>query len=382
MFGATGFTGGLSAEYLAANAPPSARWAVAGRTEGKLRAIVDRLSAEPCPPAGYVVADVADPSTVAAMARGARVLMTTVGPFDEHGEPVVKACVEAGTDYLDITGEPRFVDRMIERYDVAAERGGVKIVSCCGFDSIPHDLGVLFTLSHLPRGVPITIEGFVRSRGTFSGGTWHSAVHAMGSLREHAKERKGRARQAARGGREVRGMRPRVRYRRALGDWVVPLPTIDPQVVLRSAKRCEEYGPDFRYGHYARVKKLRTVAAGGVAVGALATLAQLRPTRRLLLKVKSQGDGPSDAERARAWFTVTFLGEADGVRVTTEVSGGDPGYTETAKMLSESALCLAFERDRTPAHAGVITPAAAMGGPLIERLQRAGMSFRVIDHTP
>lgn len=376
VFGATGFTGGLSAEYLAAHAPPRTRWAVAGRTEGKLRSIVDRLSAEPCPPAGYVIADLAEPSTIDAMARDARVLMTTVGPFDEHGEPVVKACVGAGTDYLDITGEPRFVDRMIERYDVEAERAGLKIVSCCGFDSIPHDLGVLFTLSHLPSGVPITIEGFVRSRGTFSGGTWHSAVRAMGQLRAHAKERKARERRAARGGRTVRGMKPRVRYRRALGDWAVPLPTIDPQVVLRSAKRCEEYGPEFRYGHYARVKKLSTVAAGGVAVGALATLAQAGPTRRLLLKVKAQGDGPTEAERARAWFTVTFLGEADGARVTTEVSGGDPGYTETAKMLSESALCLAFDRERTPAHAGVITPAAAMGWPLIERLQRAGMSFR------
>ncbi|MBX3271334.1 MAG: saccharopine dehydrogenase NADP-binding domain-containing protein [Sandaracinaceae bacterium] len=378
-FGATGFTGGLAAEYLAANAPPGTRWAVAGRRQDALRDVTDRLAAAPCPPSGTVVARVDDPASVRAMTGATRVLLTTVGPFEEHGEPVVRACVETATDYLDITGEPRFVDRMIDRYHADAERAAIKIVSCCGFDSIPHDLGVLFTLTHLPHDVPITIEGFVRSRGTFSGGTWHSAVRAMGELRAYAAERRAREKESAPAGRRVRGVRPRVHYERRLRAWAAPLPTIDPQVVLRSARLCEEYGPDFRYGHYARVKNLSTIVGAGVAIGGIVALAQLPPTRALLFKVKDRGDGPSAEQRAKAWFTVTFLAEGGGERVTTEVAGGDPGYSETAKMLSESALCLALERERTPARYGVITPAAAMGLPLVERLQRAGISFRRVD---
>ncbi len=375
-FGATGFTGGLVASYLAQHAPAGTRWAVAGRSAEKLRATVARLAASPCPPAGILLASVDDPPSVTAMTAAAKVLLTTVGPFDAYGEPVVAACVETATDYLDITGEPRFVDRTIERYHADAARAGIKVVSCCGFDSIPHDLGVLYTLSHLPSGVPVRIEGFVRSRGTFSGGTWRSAVGAFGDARAHARERKGRPRELASGGRVVRGIRPRLRWEPRLRAWAAPLPTIDPQVVLRSARLCEEYGPEFRYGHYARVRHLSTIVGAGLALGGLVALSQWRPTRERLLAVRASGEGPSAEQRARSWFTVTFLAEAGGQQVTTEVAGGDPGYSETAKMLSESALCLALERTRTPARSGVITPAAALGRPLIERLQAAGISFR------
>lgn len=376
IFGATGFTGSLTAEYLAEHAPPATRWAIAGRSEHKLRAIAEGLATRPCPPAGVVVADVSDDASLAAMAASTRVVCTTVGPFDEYGEPVVRACVNAATDYLDITGEPQFVDRMITRYDAEAREKGVKIVSCCGFDSIPHDLGVLFTVEQLPRGVPAKVEGFVTSRGTFSGGTWHSAVRAFGRFREYARSEK--PPRDAGAGRVVRGVRPTIHYEPELGAWACPLPTIDPQVVLRSARLLDEYGPAFSYGHYVKVKRLPTLAAGVTAVGALFALAQLPPTRALLLKVKAPGEGPSAEERARAWFRVTFLARAAERTIVTEVSGGDPGYTETSKMLAESALCLAFERERTPKLHGVITPAAAMGRPLIERLQRAGIQFRVL----
>ncbi len=375
-FGATGFTGGLTAEYLADNAPEGTRWAVAGRSERKLRELEERLSTRACPPTGRVVADVADDASLYAMAASTRVLLTTVGPFDEYGEPVVRACVDAETDYLDITGEPQFVDRTIERYDDRARAAGIKIVSCCGFDSIPHDLGVLFTVDHLPHDVPLTIEGFVSSRGTFSGGTWHSAVRAFGHFREYAGARRDVARMHATGSRQVRGMRPKVHYEREIRGWAAPLPTIDPQVVLRSARLLDEYGPEFRYGHYARVKRLPTLVVGAAFVGGVFALAQLPATRALLLKVKDPGEGPSEDERAKSHFRVTFLARTHGRTLVTEVSGGDPGYTETSKMLAESALCLAFERERTPDLSGVITPAAAMGRPLIERLQRAGIQFR------
>jgi short subunit dehydrogenase-like uncharacterized protein len=156
------------------------------------------------------------------------------------------------------------------------------------------------------------------------------------------------------------------------------MPTIDPQVVRRSAAADERYGPNFRYGHYVLVKKLGRVAllVGGVA--AVFAGAQFKLTRERLLKIKGSGDGPSEEQRNKSWFRVRFIGQGGGKTVLTEVSGGDPGYGETSKMLAESALCLA--QDRLPRKPGVVTPAQAMGDALITRLQAAGIHFKVLEH--
>ena len=167
-----------------------------------------------------------------------------------------------------------------------------------------------------------------------------------------------------------------MRYERSLGAWALPLPTIDPQVVKRSAAALERYGPDFAYGHYAAVERL-PIALGTVgAVGAVFALAQLPPARSWLLGRMRAGDGPSPERRERSWFNVRFIGEGGGRRVVTEVAGGDPGYDETAKMLAESAMCLAL--DDNPAVAGQLTTAQAMGDRLLDRLRAAGMSFEVL----
>jgi saccharopine dehydrogenase (NAD+, L-glutamate forming) len=157
--------------------------------------------------------------------------------------------------------------------------------------------------------------------------------------------------------------------------WAVPLPTIDPQIVARSAAALPRYGPDFTYRHFAAVKHLTTIAAAGAGLGTLAVLAQIPPTRRWLLDRLKPGEGPTAERRAKSWFTVRFDAHGGGRHVTTEVSGGDPGYTETAKMLAESALCLAF--DDLPPTSGQLTPAAAMGQPLIDRLRAKDITFRV-----
>jgi short subunit dehydrogenase-like uncharacterized protein len=307
------------------------------------------------------------------------VVLNTVGPFAQYGEPVVSACVQAGTDYVDITGEPAFVDAMIARYDAPARERGVRIVHCCGFDSIPHDLGVLFTVRQLPRELPMRVDGVVRAHGGLSGGTWQSAVEALSHLRQQGRSMR-RASSGSEGGRKVRGMRPRVHRDRELDCWLCPLPTIDPQIVLRSARALDEYGPDFRYGHWLEVKSTASLVGGLLGVGAVVALAQLGPTRALLRRVRKSGQGPNEAQRARGWFEVTFRATADSHRVVTRVSGGDPGYGETAKMVAESALCLAFDRDTLPARAGVLTPAVAMGDVLIERLRRAGIRIEVLEH--
>jgi short subunit dehydrogenase-like uncharacterized protein len=379
LFGATGFTGRLTAEYLARHAPQDLRWALAGRNRAKLERVRGELTAanrslEQLP---LLHADADDPASLRRVASSSRVIATTVGPYALYGEPLVAACAAAGTDYVDLSGEPEFVDRVWLSYHEQARRTGARLVHSCGFDSIPYDLGVLFTVLRLPEGVPITVKGFWRAGASFSGGTYHSTIHALARVRRSAALAAQRRRlEPTPPGRRVRGLAG-APYRDAdAGGWVVPLPTIDPQHVLRSARALERYGPDFAYGHYLVVGDPLRLAAFAAGAATLLALAQLPPTRKLLLSLKQPGEGPSPERRARAWFRVRFTGSGGGRRVLTQVSGGDPGYGETSKMLAESALCLA--RDELPDVAGQVTTAVAMGERLIGRLVRAGIRFEVV----
>ncbi|MPZ59685.1 MAG: saccharopine dehydrogenase [Propionibacteriales bacterium] len=380
LFGATGFTGGLTAEYLARHAAAGARLALAGRHQGRLEAVRRRLAAinPACAELPLLYADVTNPDSMSAMAAATRVVITTVGPYVRYGEPVVAACAEHGTDYVDLTGEPEFVDRTYLRHHERATQTGARLVHACGFESIPYDLGGLFTVRALPRGVPIRLDAFMRARGDVSGGTFQSAVTGFSRPRQNVQAHKERRRvEPLPDGRRVRAVSGRPGRRRDLGAWAIPLPTLDPQIVARSAAALEVYGPDFTYRQYAAVRRLTTVAGLGSGLAAVLVAAQVPPIRRRLLNRRAPGAGPSEEKRARSWFTVRFVGEGGGERVVTEVAGGDPGYTETAKMLAESALCLAF--DDLPESSGQVTTAAAMGDALIRRLRAAGIGFRVLE---
>ncbi|MFF1374740.1 saccharopine dehydrogenase family protein [Streptomyces sp. NPDC058308] len=378
LFGATGFVGTLTAEHLAAHAPEGVRWAVAGRDTTKLTALRERLTAiDPaCAELPLVHADVADPDSLREMADQARVVASTVGPYLTYGQELVAACAEAGTDYVDLTGEPEFVDLMYVRHDARARETGARLVHSCGFDSVPHDLGAYFTVRQLPEGVPLRVDGFVRVGARFSGGTFASALNQFGrgpQMLAAARDR--RQHEPRLVGRRAYAPPGAPRYAGEVGAWALPLPTIDPQVVQRSARALERYGPDFRYRHYAAVKSLPVALGAPAALGSLLAAAQLPPVRRWLSGRLKPGDGPSPERRAASWFSVRFVGEGGGKRVFTEVSGGDPGYDETARMLGESALCLAL--DDLPPTAGQVTTAAAMGDALTQRLQAAGLTFRV-----
>ncbi|MEU8436565.1 saccharopine dehydrogenase NADP-binding domain-containing protein [Streptomyces sp. NPDC029216] len=378
LFGATGFVGTLTAEYLAVHAPAGCRWALAGRDTGKLERLRERLAAlnPACAGLPLLRADAADTAAVRELAAGTRVLATTVGPYVWYGAELVAACAEAGTDYVDLTGEPEFVDRMYVAHDARARETGARLVHACGFDCVPADLGAYFTVGLLPAGVPLRVDGFVRSAALASGGTLASALTALGrGPQTLAAARERRLYQPRLPGRRVRGPVGAPRFSRETGTWALPLPTLDPRVVTRSAAALERYGPDFRYRHYASVRHLPVALGGTAAVGAAAALAQVPAARRWLTARWEPGRGPDAERRARSWFTVRFVGEGGGRRVFTEVSGGDPGYGETAKMLAESALCLAY--DALPDTAGQLTTAVAMGDALTARLQKAGIRFRV-----
>jgi short subunit dehydrogenase-like uncharacterized protein len=379
LFGATGFTGGLTAEYLARHVPAGTRWALAGRDRVKLAGVRDRLAAHDASLAALPLleADVDRPESVEAIAAAARVVISTVGPYVRYGEPLVAACADSGTDYLDLTGEPEFVNTTYVRHHARAVATGARLVHACGFDSVPHDLGVYFTVQHLPADVPLRIRGYVRAHAAFSGGTLSSAVTAFS--RGRANLASARARKAAEshgGDRRARYVPGRPHREPVDSGWALPLPTIDGPLVARSARAINRYGPDFAYSHFVAVPKAWQAAGLVAGAGALFAAAQLPPARRVLLQRVPAGQGPSEQKRADSWFTVTFVGTGGGRRVVTRVSGGDPGYDETAKMLAESALSLAF--DDLPVTSGQVTTAAAMGDALLERLQRAGIRFEVL----
>ncbi len=378
IYGATGFTGGLVAEYFARHVSSDRTpWAIAGRNRDKLLRVRERLAKiQPsCAQIPIVVAATEDASALTAMVKSTSVLVTTVGPFARFGEPLFAACAEHGTDYVDSTGEPAFVDEMRERYSARALGTGAIMVSCCGFDSIPTDLGVYFSMRELAPSGPVTLTGQCSIRARASGGTWHSALEAM---RDAGPTLKAQSKPVeVKNGRRVSGRKPKLERVPGLG-WLVPFPTIDPQIALRSAAALPMYGPDFSYAHTLVLSSIARVIALGAGAAALYALAQLALTRAWLGKMLTAGQGPSEEERARSWFRVRFVAQHAGDELVTEVSGGDPGYDETAKMLSESALCLAQDREKLPSRAGVLTPAVAFGDVLIARLVRAGMVFRVV----
>ena len=391
LLGATGFTGGLVARRLAEEmGGRQGRWGVAGRRPGALREVLDGLAdvdgaaaSEP----EVVEVDVTDDASLRRAAGRARVLATTVGPYARLGRPVVDACVAEGTHYADITGEPAFVEGLLREVHDDAVAAGVRVVNACGFDSVPHDLGALVTVRELPDDRPVELQGYVSADGRFSGGTLASALGAFAELGPRdllggLGGGSGSSTGAREGGRRVRAVRPSVRRVPEVRGWGVPMPTIDPVVVMRSARELEEYGPDFRYGHNLRLGNPVAAAGLGAGLGGVVALAQLGPTRSLLERLVPSGSGPDAERRARSWFRVTMLGRTtdDGpeVKVRGEVRGGDPGYDETSAMLAHSALAMAHDDD-LPDAAGVLTPAVGLGDALLRRLREHGMTFEVHD---
>jgi short subunit dehydrogenase-like uncharacterized protein len=401
LFGATGFTGRLVADYLAKGAP-TLRWAIAGRSRDKLARVKTEL-VEGHPALAdleILVADATDPAALAAVAKDARVVCTTVGPYAVHGRELAAACAEHGTDYCDLAGEVTFIRDSIDRNHARAEETGARIVHCCGFDSIPSDLGVHLLGEHFKKqGQKLNKASlFVGPmKGRVSGGTIASMLLTLEEAGRDPQQRRLMGdpyalipdREKDRG--PDRGDQMTAKFEPLIGAWTGPfvMAAINTRVVRRTnAISGHPYGKDFRYresmvfGKGAKGAALAGAFTAGLAT--FVTLASTRPGRAMLKPLLPvPGQGPSKAQRDAGFFRVRIVGESDksgaGVlKATARVEGrSDPGYGETAKMLGESALCLALDRDDLEPRHGVLTPASAMGNRLIERLRAAGMTFAI-----
>jgi short subunit dehydrogenase-like uncharacterized protein len=406
VWGATGFTGQLVAEYLAKTygVKRELRWAIAGRSREKLAAVQSQLTA--IDPAAkelpLLVADGRDRSSLDPLVRSTRVVATTVGPYAIHGHELAASCAENGTDSCDLTGEPQFVLATIQRHHARARETGARIVNCCGFDSIPSDLGVLvlqeeMRARHGTRCAQVKYF-LAKMKGGFSGGTAASALNIaeeigrdpsvrsiLGNPYALDPDRTGRGPDKT----DQRG----VRWDSDLGVWTGPfmMAAINTRIVRRSnALLGYAWGPDFLYSECQSFGSgpgaMFTAASLAGGFGAFFVLATMGPTRALLKRMlPAPGEGPSKEERESGFFVVKLVGigdakgGGDAPRLLATVRGqSDPGYGETAKMLGESAVSLAKDELTGPgAQGGVLTPASSMGMKLVDRLRRAGMTFDV-----
>ncbi len=393
VFGASGFTGRLVAEHLlnVYGVGRDLKWALAGRDVAKLEGVRAGIGAPATLP--ILRADASNPQSLADLAQRTKTIITTVGPYQLYGEPLVAACAQAGTDYVDLCGEPAWMAAMIPKYDQAAKQSGARIVFSCGFDSIPFDLGVHF-LQHQAGerfGAPcVRVRGRVRKmKGGFSGGTMASMLATLeAGKRDPSIIRTMTNPYALASPLETRQPRgDSVLHDEDIGAWAAPfvMAPINTKNVHRSNALTQyAYGRDFTYD------EMQTMGAGPAGERrARAAMNQSRlqmgllmfaPTRALLRRfaLPKPGQGPSKHERETGLYEVLFAGETkDGRKLRAVVSGDkDPGYGSTSKMISEAALCLTRDVTRDQTGGGVWTPAAAMGSALIARLQlNAGLRF-------
>lgn len=399
LWGATGFTGQLVAEYLTTSygVNGALRWAIAGRNRRKLEAV-----REACMPGAgeerlpVLTGDSHDASGLAGLAARSRVICSTVGPYARHGTPLVAACVGAGTDYCDLTGEVQWMARMIPDYQGAAGASGARIVHTCGFDSVPSDMGTWYLQQAMleRHGVPACrVKARVgKTRGGASGGT----VASMLNLMEEAAQDPSVRRLVAdpyclypagvAPGRD-RGDQSGARFDSDFGQWTYPfiMGLVNTRVVRRSnALMGFPWGTDFRYDEAvlakSRLEAMRNALGLGVGMAALG----MGPTRRLAQRfLPAPGEGPSRQQREAGHYELFFHGVHPRDRaldLRARVTGDmDPGYGSTAKMLGESAVCLAL--DDRQVEGGFWTPASALGENLLRRLQeRAGLTFEILKY--
>ena len=401
VFGATSFVGQILTRYLldTFGVGDSLSWAIAGRSEGKLQNLKTDLgmAAVDVP---MIVADASDEASLKAMCSQTRAVVSTVGPYALYGEPLVRTCVALGTDYCDLTGEVQWIRQMIERYEAQARQSGARIVHCCGFDSIPSDMGVYYLQQQSQamygetcRTVKMRVKA---AKGEFSGGTVASLMNVAREAASSPSLRKELANPYSICPPDYTSDRRQPNVKSAEYDedfrvWLAPfvMAAINTRIVHRTnALRDNAYGSDFAYDEAmmtGRGLKGRLAAYGiTAAMGGFLVASSIRPSRWVLEQfvVPKPGEGPSARAQEEGFFDLRFIGKtADGRTLRTKVTGDrDPGYGSTGKMLGQAAACLALDIDKQAVGGGFWTPASIFGDRLIDRLQTyAGVTFSLVE---
>lgn len=398
VFGSTSFVGKILTDYLhrTYGVGKALKWGIGGRSEKKLHDLKESLgsSAKDLP---VIIADASDETALKNLCGQTRVVVSTVGPYALYGEPLVRVCAETGTDYCDLTGEVQWIRKMIEKYEDKAKSSGARIVHCCGFDSIPSDMGVWFLQQQAQAqfGQPaLDVRMRVKvAKGGLSGGTVASMINLAREAGSDPQLRKELANPFSICPKQHHSNRrqPSIKaaeYDKDFAVWLAPfvMGAINTRVVHRSnALQQASYGKEFTYDEAMMVGtgvkgRLRAYGLTG-AMGAFFTAAAIGPTRWLVEKlVPSPGEGPSPENQEKGFYDLRFVGKTeDGRTLITKVTGDrDPGYGSTSKMLGEAAVCLANDVPDQPG--GFWTPASLLDGKLLERLTgNAGLTFELLE---
>lgn len=396
VFGASSFVGEILCNYLAGcKEVPALRWAIAGRSASKLEAVKAKLGINDLE---VIIADASDEAALRNLCNQTRVVTTTVGPYALYGETLVKICAETGTDYCDLTGEVQWIRQMVDRYHSTAKASGARIVNCCGFDSIPSDLGVYYTQQQSTElfgencnKIQMRVKAI---KGGLSGGTFASLINVMKEASGNPALRKEMADPYSLCPDETtktRQVNPGLAQNDTVSNsWTIPfiMAAINTRVVQRSNHLLPQaYAKPFLYDEAMQVGsglggRLRASAMGGGLAGFMVT-ASLKPGRWILERLlPAPGEGPSPEDQTNGYYDLRFYGStANGKNLICKVTGDrDPGYGSTAKMLGQASICLARDIDKTEVSGGLLTPASCFGNALIERLKAyAGLSFSVIE---
>jgi short subunit dehydrogenase-like uncharacterized protein len=396
VFGASSFVGEILCNYLAGcKEEPALRWAIAGRSASKLEAVKAKIGKADL---DIIIAEANDETALRKLCSQTRVVTTTVGPYALYGETLVKVCAETGTDYCDLTGEVQWIRQMVDRYDSVAKASGARIVNCCGFDSIPSDLGVFYTQQQSQElfgencnKIQMRVKA---AKGGLSGGTFASLINVMKEASGNPALRKEMADPYSLCPGETdkaRQINPGLAQFDSLSNsWTIPfiMAAINTRVVQRSNFLLKPaYAKPFLYDEAMQVGeglggRLRATAMGGGLAGFMVT-ASLKPGRWVLERLlPSPGEGPSPEDQKNGYYDLRFYGStAKGKTLLCKVTGDrDPGYGSTAKMLGQASICLARDIDKNEVGGGLLTPASCFGNTLIERLKAySGLSFSVIE---
>lgn len=398
IFGATSFVGKLICEYMIKQfSIDEVSWVLAGRSEQKLTELKNSLGdkAKDLP---VIIADANDLEGLKAMCEQTKVIMSTVGPYDLYGETLIQACVETGTDYCDLTGEPHWIRKMLDTYEEQAKKSGARIVHCTGFDSIPSDLGVYYTQREAQKlfGTPCTdIKMRIKNmRGGASGGTIATALNIAKEIKKDPQVRRDLVNPYSLcpkdHGFKIRQKPIKLEYDKSFNTWVGPffMSSINTRIVHRSNALSENaYGEDFHYSEgvmtgkgFKGKNRARSIYWG---LAAFFTGAGFSPIRAFLGRfvLAKPGEGPSVKAQNNGFYDFRFVGTTnDGKEIRTKVYGDmDPGYGSTAKIIGQAAVCLA-QNVPSAVKGGFWTPATILGDNLIERLNaHSGVTFEVIE---
>ena len=362
IHGATGFTGQLICEYIYKhNDSKSINWAISGRSISKLEPISKKYNID------LFEADSFKEKTLDFVTSKAKVIISVVGPYAIYGKQLIKSCVNNNCHYLDITGESSFVQYVKNNYSKKAIDTNTMLINCCGFESIPPDIGTYYSVKQLNEK-NIDVKCYMKTKGQISGGTWASFLNHFDSAKIKKKIKNNSTK-------KEKAKNRILFYNKELKKWALIFPDIDQHIIRSSSKLIDSYGSDIKFVKYMLFKSLFKIAGLLIPLFFISILAKFKISKKWLESFIPSGTGPSKEQRKKHWFEYILIGETQKQKIITTVKGGDPGYGETSKFVAEMGLALILDTDQLNYKKGVLTPAACAGDVILKRLQKAGIKF-------